>query len=310
MRWLLVRDEAASQVLRSFDVLSQRYRTTLLFNAAVILFTVVLAAFALRQVSRAARLEAENRQQARVRELERQLMHSERLAGVGRLAAGMAHEINNPLAGMSSYLSLLQDDLEQGDVESATATAPKIREGLDRAAKVVRQILAFSDPARAPKEPVDLCRIVRDTADFVADNPAFENVTVKRNLPDEPVRVHGNATALGQVVLNLLLNACEMQIDGGEVDLSLIVLNDRNGDPAKAIVSVFDRGPGFDHEALEHLFEPFYSGRGSSGLGLSVCHGIVRDHGGTIEAGNRRQMRRGGEGAFVHVKLPFAEIAP
>lgn len=306
VRWQLVRDEAGSQVLQSFDVLSQRYRTTLLVNAIVILFTLVLAVFAYRQVSRAARLEAENRQQARVRELERRLMHAERLAGVGRLAAGLAHEINNPLAGMTNYLRLLQDDLKDGDVESARSTAPKLREGLDRVASVVRQVLAFSDPSKAPKEPMDLRSILTETADFVAGDPAFDQVVIERSLPDEPVLVDGNATALGQMVLNLVLNACEMQIDGGEVGVSLVVLA---GERPQAVMSVLDRGPGFDDDALDHLFEPFYSGRGSSGLGLSVCHGIVRDHGGTIEAGNRRHLRGGGEGAFVHVKLPLAETA-
>lgn len=305
IRWLLVRDEASSQVLRSFDVLSQRYRTTLLVNAVVILFTLVLAIFAFRQVSRAARLEAENRQQARVRELERRLMHAERLAGVGRLAAGLAHEINNPLAGMTNYLRLLQDDLGEGDIDSARSTAPKLREGLDRVAGVVRQVLAFSDPSRAPKEPLDLRQIVAETADFVAGDPAFEQVAIERQLPDEPAKVDGNATALGQLVLNLVLNACEMQIDGGQVEVSLVVLT---GETPQAVLSVFDRGPGFEDDALEHLFEPFYSARGSSGLGLSVCHGIVRDHGGTIEAGNRRQLKGGGEGAFVHVQLPLAEM--
>lgn len=304
--WYLVREERGSQVLRSFERLSSRYRTTLLVNAGVVLLTLVLAGVAFRQVTRAARLEAENRQQAQVRELERRLMHSERLAGVGRLAAGMAHEINNPLEGMSNYLRLLEDDLEAGDLDAAVATAPKLREGLERSAGVVRQVLAFSDPGKAPKAKLDLRRPVDDAFEFVAKNPDFSAVEFRRVLPDEPVFALGNATVLGQLFLNLVLNAAEVQLDGGGVEVVVVTetetTSDTEPDTGRAVVTVSDDGPGFDDDALEHLFEPFYSGRGSSGLGLSVCHGIVRDHGGTITAANRPS----GRGAVVRVELPRA----
>jgi signal transduction histidine kinase len=303
--WWLTRREAGGQVMRSFEELSRRYRTTLIVNLAVILLTLALATVAYRQVRRAARLEVENEQQARVRELERRLMHSERLASVGRLAAGLAHEINNPLEGMANFLSVLEEDLDSGDLEGAARWTPKLRHGLERSASVIRQVLAFSDPARTPKEPVEITRILDETVDFVGSNPAFRGVTIEWQAPPEEVRVLANRTTLGQLFLNLLLNACEAAIEQGAQDApvagTITVLLTTHSTPRPVVtVSVADRGSGFNEDALEHLFEPFYSGRGSSGLGLAVCHGIVQDLDGRITASNRP-----GGGAEMRVDLPL-----
>ncbi len=293
--WALVRRERGSELVRSVESLAGRYRTTVLLNVAVMSLTLVLGFLAFRQVRRAARLEAENEQQARVRELERQLMHSERLASVGRLAAGMAHEINNPLEGMSNYLSLLEHDLHDGRTAEAPALVKRVREGLARAAGIVRQVLAFSDPGRAPKAPLDLAPLLAETVEFVRANPAFRGVAVRLAAPG-PVLVRGNRITLGQLFLNLLLNACQSQAGGGEIEVRAERIDERI-----VAVTVADRGPGLAPEALAHLFEPFFSTRGSTGLGLAVCHGIAADHGGTIEARNRAEG-----GAEFEVRLPAA----
>lgn len=305
--WWLTRREAGGQVMRSFEELSRRYRTTLIVNLAVILLTLALATVAYRQVRRAARLEVENEQQARVRELERRLMHSERLASVGRLAAGLAHEINNPLEGMANFLSVLEEDLESGDLEGAARWTPKLRHGLERSASVIRQVLAFSDPARTPKEPVEITEILDETVDFVGSNPAFRGVTIEWQAPADGVRVLANRTTLGQLFLNLLLNACEAEIEKGAEDAPIagaitVELTTHSTPRPVATVTISDRGSGFNEDTLEHLFEPFYSGRGSSGLGLAVCHGIVQDLDGRITASNRP-----GGGAEMRVDLPLPQ---
>lgn len=303
--WWLLRREMDGQFLRSFELLSRRYRTTLAVNVAVILLTLALAVVAYRQVQSAARLEAENEQQARSRELERRLMHSDRLASVGRLAAGLAHEINNPLEGMSNFLSVLEEDLRGGDAAGASRWTPKLRQGLDRAASVIRQVLSFSNPARVPKEWVDVAQVLDETIEFVGSNPAFREVEIRRRVPEDGVGALANRTTLGQLFLNLLINACEAEIrrqaDGttghGLVEVDLRV--EDGAPPTWLSVTVLDRGSGFDEEALDHLFEPFYSGRGSSGLGLAVCQDIVQDLGGRITASNRH-----GGGAKMQVELP------
>ncbi len=295
LAWTLVRSEPGSELVQSVETLAGRYRTTVLLNLAVMTLTLALGLLAFRQVRRAARLEVENEQQARVRELERRLMHSERLASVGRLAAGMAHEINNPLAGMSNYLSLLEEDLRDGRTAEAPALVARVREGLARAAAIVRQVLAFSDPGRAPKAPLDLRGVLAETVEFVRGNPAFRGLAVRLDGDAGELPVRGNRITLGQLFLNLILNACQGQPDGGEVEV--------RAERAEGIVvvTVADRGPGLAPEVLDHLFEPFTSTRGSTGLGLAVCHGIATDHGGEIRGANRP-----GGGALFEVRLPPA----
>lgn len=297
--WWLVREEPEGSWIEPVSTLSRRYRSTLLTNLALIPLSLGLALLAYRQVRRATRLEALNEQQAQVRELERRLMHSERLASVGRLAAGMAHEINNPLEGMANFLRVLEDDLAQGDLQSASRWPPKLRQGLDRSASVLRRVLTFSDPARTPREWVDVAKVVAEAIDFVASNPEFNSVEIRCDRPAKTFGCLANPTTLGQLFLNLLLNACEAVVESGGSREPIEVTLRHDGERIR--IGVADRGPGFDDAALEHLFEPFYSGRGSSGLGLAVCYGIVRDLGGEITASQRT-----GGGALVVVELPRA----
>jgi signal transduction histidine kinase len=292
--WTLVRDAAASRTLQSATELAGSYRRTALLNLAVMGLTLLLGLLAFQQAQRSSALAAENRQQARLRELERQILHAERLASVGRLAAGVAHEVNNPLEGTFNYLSLLEEDLTAGDLPRAREGLGRAREGLARVAAVMRQMLALSDPGRVDKTPLDLREPLARAADFVRSHRALREVAIDLDLPPAQVRVEGNAVTLGQLFLNLLLNAGQSQGGRGEVAVSCRVVD------GHAEVRVADRGPGLSPEALGHLFEPFFSTRGSIGLGLAVCDGIARDHGGVIRAGNRSDG-----GAELVVELPL-----
>jgi signal transduction histidine kinase len=284
-----------SRLLASLTQLESRFGWTVLLNVGVIVSTLLLGALALRQVQRAAELQAENRQQERLRELERRMLHSERLASVGRMAAGVAHEVNNPLEGMSNYLTLLAEDLAAGQVEQARALVPRVREGLDRVAAVVRGMLALSDPGRTGKRRLDLREPVQQALSFVAGQRAYRDLELDVVLAEVEVPVHGDPTTLGQLALNLLLNAAQAQPDGGAV----AVRCEPGG--AGAVLRVGDSGPGFSPEALARAFEPFHSTRGSTGLGLAMCHSIARDHGGTLRIANRP-----GGGAEVTLELPLA----
>jgi signal transduction histidine kinase len=230
-----------------------------------------------------------------VHDLERQLFHAERLTTAGRLAAGIAHEINNPLEGMANYLSLARGALERGDVESARRRLESVRQGLDRAALVVRQVLANADPAKAPRAPLDLNQVLRESAEFVRSRPEFAAVRFEIALEEAPLMVEGNPIMLGQVALNLLVNACEAQPQGGEVRLS-----SRAAD-AHVLAEIADRGPGIPAADRERIFEPFFSTKNSTGLGLAICHSIVRQHGGRLEA-----MPRPDGGTVFRMSLPGA----
>src|SRR5262245_1326077 len=276
--------------------LSARYRTTLILNLAVMGLALLLGMFAVQEARRRQVLETAAREEARVRDLERQLFHTERLSTVGRLAAGMAHEINNPLEGMSNYLSLAREDLQRGDATSAARRLEMAREGLRRAGDIVRQVLQHADPAVAPRAVLDLNAILRQAIDFVGSRPEFRSIRFEQDLSPSPLGVQGNQALLGQVFLNLLLNACEAQPSGGEVRVS----TRREGE--RVIAEIADRGPGVPPADSARIFEPFYSTKQSTGLGLSICYSIVAQHGGDLAVADRE-----GGGAIFRMRFPAAE---
>lgn len=293
--WRLRCAQSEAVAVAFVEPVAARYRTTLVLNLGAMALAVLLGSLAVRAVAQRERLEGQARQEARVRDLERQLFHAERLTTAGRLAAGIAHEINNPLEGMSNYLSLARDALERGDVESARRRLDGVGQGLERAAMVVRQVLAHADPAKAPRTALDLNRVLTEAMEFVRSRPEFATVRFESALADEPLVVEGNAIMLGQVALNLIVNACEAQPGGGEVRVT------SRGIDGGVQAEVADRGPGVAAADRERIFEPFFSTKDSTGLGLSICHSIVRQHGGRLEV----QPRPDG-GTVFRMTLPAA----
>ena len=196
---------------------------------------------------------------------------------------------------MANDLSLARGALERGDVEAARRRLDSVRQGLERAALVVRQVLAHADPAQAPHGAVDLNRVLADTTEFVRSRPEFGRVRFETDLAPAPLTVEGNPIMLGQVALNLIVNACEAQPQGGEVRVS------SRRDDGQALAEVADRGPGIAPHEREKIFEPFFSTKNSTGLGLSICHSIVRQHGGRLEA-----LPREDGGTIFRITLPTA----
>jgi signal transduction histidine kinase len=269
-----------------------RYRTTLALNLAVMALALLLGGFAVQQARSRAGLEARAAEEARVRELERRLFHAERLSTVGRLAAGIAHEINNPLEGMANYLALARDASARGDSEAAGRHLAAVKQGLDRAAGIVRQVLAHADPAKAEMTPVDVNRVLRETGDFVRTRREFAHVELAYELGQDPLMVRGSPVMLGQVAMNLIVNACEAQPTSGEVR---VVSRAEHG---QVVVEFQDRGPGIAEAERERIFEPFFSTKDSTGLGLSICHTIVAQHGGELSV----EPRPGG-GTLFRMRL-------
>lgn len=275
---------------------ASRYRTTLVLNLAVMSLALLLGAFAIQQTRRRQRLEAQAREEVRVRELERQLFHAERLSTVGRLAAGMAHEINNPLEGMANYLGLARDEVQRGATAAALHRLDGVQDGLRRVTEIVRQVLSHAEPATTPQTALDLNPVLRQAVDFVRSRQEFGSIRFNLDLRDGPLLVRGSQALLGQVFLNILVNACEAQPDGGEVR----VVSRREG--AGVVVECADRGPGVPAADRARIFEPFYSTKSSTGLGLSICYSIVSQHGGELG------VERGeAGGALFRMRFPAAE---
>ena len=293
--WRLRCQQPQDVAMALVEPVAARYRATLAFNLGAMALAVLLGAFTVREIGQRERLEARARAEARVRDLERQLFHSERLTTVGRLAAGIAHEINNPLEGMSNYLTLARQALERGDTAAALRRLEGVQQGLERAALVVRQVLSHADPTESPKAPLDLNRVLAETAEFVRSRPEFARVRFEVALAEPSLLVVGSPIMLGQVALNLVVNACEAQPGGGEVRVSA-----RRHD-GLAVAEIADRGPGIAEGDRARIFEPFFSTKNSTGLGLSICHSIVAQHGGALEA-----LPRENGGTVFRLSLPAA----
>jgi signal transduction histidine kinase len=293
-RLTCLRRRAATTAL--VEPVESRYRSALILNLAVMVLAVLLGSFAMFQIRRRAILEARNRAAVRVRELERQLSHAERLSTVGRLAAGIAHEINNPLEGMLNYLHLAEEDLRRKDLAAAGRHLEGVGEGLESAAGIVRRVLAHADPSAPPQEILDLKGILARSAEWVSSRKQFSSIDFVVDLAGDGQLVRGNEVQLSQVFLNLLLNACEVQPDGGEVRVAC------RREAAQVAVEVADRGPGVPEEDRVRIFEPFFSSKDSTGLGLSVSYSIIKQHQGELSV----EPRPGG-GSVFSVKLPVLE---
>lgn len=236
------------------------------------------------------------REEALEQATRRQIGQSEKLAAVGRMAAGIAHEINNPLTGLLTFVHLLQD--EQG-------LSKKGREYLDvmfnettRMREIVLGLLDFAHESSSEMKTLDLNEVIRQGLKLLRSQKGFENIAIEEKLAESLPRVHGDANQLQQVLVNLYLNACEAMPGGGTLSIST---SERD---AGVSVAIADTGRGIKEEHLGKIFDPFFTtkpvGKGT-GLGLSVSYGIVRQHGGTMDVHSEE-----GKGTTFTIVLPVA----
>jgi PAS domain S-box-containing protein len=213
-------------------------------------------------------------------QLEEQLQISEKMASIGLLAAGVAHEVNTPLTGISSFTQML---LEGADPEDPrTRLLEKIERQTFRAAKIVNGLLNLSRPVEASSErlPVDLNLVITDVLALLEHQFSTHRIKVRRELADTPTMVLGMEHKLQQVFLNLFLNAKDAMPKGGWLSIST------RRDGSRVIAEVGDTGAGIPNENLTRIYDPFFTtkviGEGT-GLGLSITYGIIREHDGSID---------------------------
>src|SRR5215207_7174891 len=231
------------------------------------------------------------------REMRLRLMESDRLAAVGELVAGVAHEVNNPLSSISAFAQLLlrDDELTPAHRESIEV----IRSETMRASQVVKDLLTFARRSDPQREPLDLNGVVNRTLRLRRYQFAEASVRVRQELGTDLPSVLGDARQLQQVCLNLVTNAVHAMAQGGG---TLLVRTSHT--EGSVVLDVSDTGPGISQGARAHVFEPFFTTKGEgqgTGLGLSVSYGIVKAHGGTIEVADT-----GPEGTTFRVRLPAA----
>jgi two-component system, cell cycle sensor histidine kinase and response regulator CckA len=236
--------------------------------------------------------------------MEAQLIHADRLAALGTLSAGVAHEINNPLAyallGIDHALAKLRELPEV--LDGAAALEEQLREarhGVERVVEIVRKLRAFADLGPEQRAPIDVRDAVREAAE-IADNEVRHHARLVTELGEVPL-VMASATQLEQVFVNLLVNAAQACAAGPGRDHAIRVTTraDASGDVA---IEVSDTGPGVLPEARARVFDPFFTTKSIGagiGLGLSICHSIIAAHGGRIELDSER-----GNGTTFRIWLP------
>jgi signal transduction histidine kinase len=239
--------------------------------------------------------ESERDAHQRLREAQAQLLHSEKLAAMGRLSATIAHEVNNPLGIIKNYLHLLRREVELP--QAGAGHLQIVTEEVNRIAEIVRRLLDFHRPTTPGLHELDLWQVIDDCLKLMSQSHAVRHVEVVLPEVREPAPVRANGEELKQVFLNLFMNALDAMPDGGR--LSVQILRRRTS----LLVQIGDTGPGVAPEHMPKLFEPFFTtkadGQGT-GLGLYVCYGIIKRHGGRISVRNRP-----GAGALFNVRLPL-----
>ncbi|MEJ2031450.1 MAG: ATP-binding protein [Deltaproteobacteria bacterium] len=214
-----------------------------------------------------------------------QLIQSAKLAAIGRVTAGIAHEINNPLNNIYLTAEVLLEDLSNLEAEDRQEMVHDILTQADRAREVVHHLLDFSRSRKAAvQEEVDLVKLLRETMVLLRNQIRLGQIHVHTDLPAAPLPVTGNANQLQQVFVNIILNAVQAMDSGG-----ILSLQAREED-GKALIDFTDTGPGVPEEIRAQIFDPFFTTKSDgTGLGLSVSFSIIRAHKGDIVLASDRK---------------------
>ncbi len=233
--------------------------------------------------------------------LEESLQQSEKLSSIGLLAAGVAHEVNTPLTGVSSYTQLLLGMIPETDPKHALLQ--KVQKQTDRATNIVGNLLNFSRTGNATEfTEINICKLLDDTLQLLEPQLRKAQVEIVKNYSDCTPKIFGNAGKLQQVFTNLIINARDAMFDSGKIMLTTASEND-----GEVVIEVTDTGTGIEADNLNKIFDPFFTTKGvgsGTGLGLAVSYGIVQEHAGTIEVTSEN-----GHGTTFRLTFPVAQNA-
>jgi C4-dicarboxylate-specific signal transduction histidine kinase len=235
-------------------------------------------------------------------EKQAQVLQSAKLASLGELASGVAHELNNPLNNIGLFVGNVLDSLKENTVdhEQATTQLQETLHQVRKAGTIIKELRTFSRTAHSQKEPVQVNQVVDSALMLLQEQLRLQNIKVETHLPEQSVVV-GNGIQLEQVLINLLSNAKDA-LEGVE-EKRLTIRSVRDGSWVE--LTVQDTGCGIAPDIVTRIFDPFFTtkalGKGT-GLGLSISYGIIKEHGGTITVESSP-----GKGTCFIVRLPFAE---
>jgi two-component system C4-dicarboxylate transport sensor histidine kinase DctB len=233
-----------------------------------------------------------------LRAAQNELVQAGKLAVIGQLSAGVAHELNQPLAALRTLSGNARKFLERGDQETAAGNLDRIAELVDRMGRLTGQLKSFARKSSGQPQAVALRRAVDNALFLLEQRLKRAHAAVDIDLPDDELHVWCDANRLEQVLVNLAGNALDAMEGGGEPALS--ISGHRQGD--RIVLQVRDRGPGLDEEVRAHLFEPFFTTKEAGnglGLGLPISAGIVADFGGSLSGDNHPEG-----GAVFTLEIP------
>lgn len=230
-----------------------------------------------------------------VRHLKREIARSQRLASLGNLAAGVAHEIRNPLSSIKGFATYFKERYRDNPLDGETADI--MVQEVERLNQVITQLLDFARPLAVEKKPALLTPLIRQTLIMIAGQAKTNNIAIQTDLADIP-EIMIDADKIKQVLFNLFLNALEMMPEGGILQVKV-----RQIEGSAVQITISDSGPGIDSKHLAHIFDPYFTTRpAGTGLGLSIVHKIVEAHDGEIRAESTP-----GAGATFTILLPIRE---
>ena len=228
-----------------------------------------------------------------------QLLQAEKMASLGKLAAGVAHQINNPLGGIILFAGLM---LEEYDLEKpAREDLRRILRDAERCKDTVKELLEFARQTRHEMRPLDINKAIVRTLFLLENQTLFQNIEIVRQLDEDIPPVKGDNQQLNHLFMNIILNAAQAMQGNGKLTVS----TKRGPNDKRAHIAIADTGPGIPTDVMPHIFEPFFTtkeeGEGT-GIGLSLVYGIVENHGGTIRAVNREP-----NGTSFFIELPLSQ---
>ncbi len=239
-----------------------------------------------------------------LKNLREQLLHSEKLIVMGQLAAGVAHEINNPINGIINYIHLFLKRLEENriDPESWKKDLKMVERETMRIGRLVRNLLNFAKKTELELRKIQLDRLIDDTLPLLEDQFLLKNIQVNKKYEKPIPEIFGDYNQLQQVIINLTINAVQAVNKGGKIEISLNA-EGQKGSECFVVLSITDNGVGIPEADLNKVFDPFYTtktkDKGGIGLGLTIVKQIIDAHHGRITIKSKP-----GEGTTVSVRFP------
>ncbi len=227
-----------------------------------------------------------------------ELIYQERMIALGQIAAGIAHEVNNPLTTISGWLQILLS--EAGENDKRKAPLQLMSDEVGRIANIIHHLLTFGRRTPVEPQPVRVNHLLADVLALVEYQMRNENIQVVTNFRSNLPLVKGDPNQLKQVFLNIIVNARQAMPSGGTLEITTAA-----GEDGSVEITLGDTGCGMTPEVAQKIFDPFYTtkGKNGSGIGLFLCRNIVKDHGGSLTVSSRP-----GEGSTFIIRLPGAPV--